>query len=162
MGSARKDSDTRKVVEQLFAPSEIRLLDLLDIKVCPYNYAGTYPPDDAFPTLTEALLQHDHLVFATPVYWYAMSGLLKVFFDRLTDIVTIHKKTGRRLLGKKTFLVAVGAEETLPEGFEAPFQLTSGYLGMAFTGTYYHHTRDKVPASASIFLKNCLYLTSNL
>ncbi|CAN5913586.1 flavodoxin family protein [soil metagenome] len=153
LGSARKNSDNLQLIENLFDPQEIHLLDLLDHQVYPYNYTGTYPPDDAFPALTTELLQHQALVFATPVYWYAMSGLLKTFFDRLTDLVTIQKKTGRKLQGKKTFLLANGAEAVLPDGFEVPFRSTSAYFGMSFIGTLYHRTgkKEQLPPDASHF-----------
>ena len=29
--------------------------------------------------------KYDTLIFATPVYWYSMSGIMKVFFDRKND-----------------------------------------------------------------------------
>lgn len=153
LGSARKNSDTLGLVESLFDPEEIHLLDLLDHQVYPYAYSGSYPPDDSFPALTAELLLHDSLIFATPVYWYAMSGLLKTFFDRLTDLATIQKETGRKLKGKKTYLLAVGAEAVLPEGFEVPFRSTSAYFDMHFTATLYHRTGkiEQLPPGASPF-----------
>ena len=141
LGSARKSSDTRKLIEKLFQDKEIVLLDLLDYEIHPYNYHGKYPETDEFSKLVDLILEHEQLVFATPVYWYAMSGLMKTFFDRLTDIVTIQKPLGRRMAGKETFLLAVGAEEVLPPGFEEPFKLTSAYFRMNFKYTYYARTK---------------------
>ena len=40
--------------------------------------------NDGMNELAEKLLKADVLVFATPVYFYSMSGQLKVFIDRLT------------------------------------------------------------------------------
>ncbi|MEJ8802374.1 flavodoxin family protein [Pontibacter sp. H249] len=137
LGSARKNSDTRKLIDKLFLDKDIALLDLLDYKVNGYKYDGNYPASDEFLKLIEVVLQHEQLVFATPVYWYTMSGLMKTFFDRLTDIVTAHKALGRRMAGKESFLLAVGAEDTLPPGFEEPFKLTSAYFHMHFKYTYY-------------------------
>jgi multimeric flavodoxin WrbA len=137
VGSARKESDTSLLARKLFSPGEADLLDLLDYTLHHYRYDGNYPLDDQFLLLLERIQQHERLVFATPVYWYAMSGLMKVLFDRLTDLVTIRKQFGRSLVGKQTFLLAVGADDTLPTGFEVPFQATSDYLAMEFKGTYY-------------------------
>lgn len=67
------------------------------------------------------MLHDDKIIFATPVYWYSMSGLMKTFFDRLTDLVTIQKSVGRKLKGKETFLFAVGTDDLLPAGFTIPF-----------------------------------------
>jgi multimeric flavodoxin WrbA len=150
LGSARKDSDTRKLVNLLFSGHYLEMIDLLDYKIHPYDYSGNYPENDDFLPVITTLLTHESIVFATPVYWYAMSGGMKIFFDRLTDLMTIEKKTGRKLKGKKTFLVAVGAEEELPEGFTVPFQLTSNYFGMDFISTYYCRTVDLATSTPAI------------
>ena len=53
------------------------------------------------------MVQYEQIIFATPIYWYAMSAQLKTFFDRMTDLLTIHKPLGRQLRkGKKMFLIA--------------------------------------------------------
>lgn len=142
LGSARKNGDTYKLVTSLFAKESANLLDLLDFKIYPYSYSGNYPADDQFLEVLQQLLQHTTLIFATPVYWYAMSGGMKIFFDRLTDGVTINKAMGRNMKGKATFLLAVGSEEMLPVGFEAPFSLTSDYFDMHYKGCYYCSTKN--------------------
>ncbi len=121
----------------LFPKTTIKVLDLLDYHICLYRYSGHYPAADQFLEVMEKILLHKQVVFATPVYWYAMSGLMKIFFDRLTDIVTVQISLGSQLAGKKTFLLAVGSDEELSPGFEKPFELTSDYFGMTYTASYY-------------------------
>jgi multimeric flavodoxin WrbA len=140
LASARKESDTRAFVNRVFAGTDHKLIDLLDWPVAPYNYSNNYPEEDAFLEIAGELLRHQVIVFATPVYWYAMSGLLKIFFDRFTDLVTTKKQIGRQLKGKSTLLLAVGADEELPDGFEIPFKCTSAYLDMAYRGCIYYST----------------------
>jgi NAD(P)H-dependent FMN reductase len=101
IGSARHDSDTKKLAHVLFPAGSVKIVDLLDYIIYPYSYEGLYPADDEFSEVCEIIRQHEKVVFCTPVYWYAMSGLMKIFFDRLTDLVTIQKKTGRSMAGKK-------------------------------------------------------------
>ncbi|WP_299699799.1 NAD(P)H-dependent oxidoreductase [uncultured Pontibacter sp.] len=137
LGSARKSGDTAKLVTSLFRKEDITLIDLLDYNISPYDYDARYAKDDTFMEVVELMMKHQQIVFATPVYWYAMSGLMKNFFDRLTDFVTTEKPIGRSMNGKQTFLVAIGAEETLPLGFEEPFRLTSSYFDMEFIATLY-------------------------
>jgi multimeric flavodoxin WrbA len=78
-----------------------------------------------------------HLIFATPVYWYAMSGLMKVFFDRLTELITTSKPLGRAMKGKCCYLISCGTDAELPPGFDVPFRLTAKYFEMEFVSSHY-------------------------
>jgi multimeric flavodoxin WrbA len=79
LASARKESDTRCFLNRLLAGIDYQLIDLLDFQVFPYDYSNNYPDNDNFSAIAEELLQHEVIVFATPVYWYAMSGRMKTF-----------------------------------------------------------------------------------
>ena len=148
LASARKQSDTRAFVDKVFANIDHRLIDLLDFHISPYDYSDNYPANDEFSKVVDEILEHQVIVFATPVYWYAMSGLMKNLFDRFTDLVTTRKQLGRQLKGKTTFLLAVGADEELPTGFETPFLLTSIYLGLSYQGAIYYSKETSYPAES--------------
>ena len=152
LGSARKESETKKFLNQVLASVDHKSIDLTGLHLSPYNYSGSYPPEDQFTNIVDELLLHDTIIFATPVYWYAMSGLMKTLFDRFTDLVTIKKQQGRQLKGKSTLLLAVGADEQLPEGFEVPFIHTSHYLGMNYRGSIYASAGN--PPPAEIMMQN--------
>jgi multimeric flavodoxin WrbA len=137
LASARKQGDTRKFIEAVFAKTDHEIIDLLDYNISSFNYLNEYPKEDSFLKIIEALLGHKKIVFATPVYWYAMSGLMKTFLDRFTGLVTAQKHIGRQLKGKSIFLLAVGTDKALPDGFEIPFQLTSAYFGMLYQADIY-------------------------
>jgi multimeric flavodoxin WrbA len=156
LASARPVGNTATLVRTVFSATPCVVLDLLAVPLAPYSYAGHYPAGDGLAGLAQHLLRHDTLVLATPVYWYAMSGLLKTFFDRLTDLVTTHKHLGRQLRGKRLFLLATGTDATLPPGFEEPFQLTARYFDMTFGGSLYQSqghplTAPKWAASLAAF-----------
>ncbi|HSI89992.1 MAG TPA: NAD(P)H-dependent oxidoreductase [Adhaeribacter sp.] len=153
LGSARRNSDTEKFVHKVFKEPEYSLVDLLDFEIAPYNYEGSYPETDDFYRIIETILAHRVIVFATPVYWYSMSAIMKNFFDRLTDLVTVKKEYGRKLKGKKVFLIAVGADPALPDGFQVPFQLTAAYLGMDFQANIYHSVKAVDPEEEALQLK---------
>jgi multimeric flavodoxin WrbA len=141
LGSNRKNSNTKKFVSDTYS-SSYHLIDLLDHVISPYNYEGVYPAGDGFNSIIRDILKYDIIVFATPVYWYAMSGLMKTFFDRLTDSVTINKAIGRKLKGKLVRVLVVGADAALPAGFEIPFKCTAQYFDMQFDGCIYRETKD--------------------
>lgn len=158
LASARKESDTFKIVEKFFPAKNILCIDLLDERIAPYNYTHEYPGNDSFYTLIEKCIEFEKIIFATPVYWYSMSGVLKNFFDRLTDIVTVKKEMGRKLAGKSIAFIAVGTDAEIPPGFETPFKSTAEYFDMRFLGFTYCCTNNDSrmelsPEKINAFLK---------
>jgi multimeric flavodoxin WrbA len=137
LGTAREDSNTLNAVKELCPFSAYEIVDLRSLKMAPYSYSSV---EDDFLMVAKKMAAADNIVFATPVYWYAMSGSLKNFFDRLTDLLTIHKPIGKSLKGKRTFLIATGSDVELPEGFEIPFRSTSTYFEMVFEKSFYKVT----------------------
>lgn len=138
LGSARRAGNTGAFAQEVLTGIDYHLINLLDYTVAPYDYQDCYPAQDQFLQIIDQLLAHPVLIFATPVYWYAMSGPLKIFFDRITDITTTRKHLDKQLKGKRVFLLAVGEEKELPLGFEIPFQQTAAYLGMTYETSIYY------------------------
>lgn len=147
LASARPAGHTAALISRVFAPAECVVADLLATPLAPYTYTGRYPPGDAFASLTGLLLAHEAVVLATPVYWYTMSGLLKTFVDRLTDLTTLAKPLGRQLRGKRLFVLATGTDAALPPGFEEPFRRTAQYFDMVFGGSLYYSQKYPLPAA---------------
>ena len=58
-------------------PDNADLVVLAHHHIGGYDYAHTNDGDD-FRIAMEAMLAHDRIVFATPVYWYAMSAPMKI------------------------------------------------------------------------------------
>jgi multimeric flavodoxin WrbA len=143
LGSARKDSHTRTLLRNVFNSLPHELIDLLDYEIAPFDYNAEYPEGDQFQALTDKMVQAKHIVFATPVYWYSMSGILKNFFDRFTDLVSVEKDKGRALKGKNVYLFSVGADAFAPEGFEVPFRETAKYLQMKYHQGVYISSRGE-------------------
>jgi multimeric flavodoxin WrbA len=139
-GSARKQSDTSKYSKLIFENLAYTHIELVDHIIHTYNYGEVYPADDEFLSIATQMLVHDVIVFATPVYWYAMSGRLKTFFDRMTELLHAHKAIGKQMKGKYLYLVAVSASEALPDGFEVPFSETAGYFDMHYGGCIYFNS----------------------
>ena len=143
-GSARPQSDTRAFIDYVFDGVPHHLIDLLDYRIAPYSYTKQDPEGDQFMQVAQQLLQHNIIVFATPVYWYSMSGYMKTLFDRFTDITRIHKELGRQLKDKHLFLLSVGSNEKFPEGFEVPFINTADYFDMHYKGSVYLSTDEPI------------------
>lgn len=141
LGSARSDGETASLIATLvqrFPPDDCQVIDLNSKSVSPFSYSEPAPEDD-FGSIIAAVLRHRSIVFATPVYWYSMSGVLKNFLDRFTDILSARDpaRRGRQLAGRRVWLLAVGNDPTLPSGFEIPFRETSNYFQMRWCGSCY-------------------------
>ncbi|MBO0203518.1 NAD(P)H-dependent oxidoreductase [Vibrio sp. Vb1166] len=136
LGTSKSDGNTRKLVDSFVEQSGAKLFDLSNFNVSFYDYSHENKNDDFLPIIHE-LLSLDHLVFASPVYWYSMSAQLKVFFDRLSDLLTIEKELGRRLKGKSISVLSTGYNLELPDCFVQPFELTAKYMQLEFKGCEY-------------------------
>jgi multimeric flavodoxin WrbA len=153
LGSARRESDTKKFARSVFARKECVFLDLCDYAIEEYKYDGNYSAADQFAEVMSAILSHDIIVFCTPVYWYAMSARMKILFDRFTDCLTIDKEKGRKLRGRKVAMLSVGTDLEIPEGFEIPFSRTADYLGMKYVAGAYFSTAEEFGTKAHITSK---------
>ncbi|OAV43068.1 flavodoxin family protein [Lewinella sp. 4G2] len=143
--SARADGDTFRVVEHLAAKSRATTIDLLDFKIYPFRYDQDYPEDDQFlGVFRYYILGADEITLATPIYWYTMSGLLKNFLDRFSDLLITHKELGRQLRGKELVVVSVGQDKKVPPSFYDPFFRTAEYLGMDFFHNYHAYLEDEM------------------
>lgn len=139
LGTARDESNTLEELKKNSQITNFKLIELHKLNLLPYSYKE--PPKDDFLSVAEKMLRHDRIVFATPVYWYAMSGVLKLFFDRLTDLISTSKNIGRSLAGKQVALFTTGTDPELPDGFEVPFRRTCEYFDMKYQGAIYVCTR---------------------
>ena len=141
-GSARKVGETKKVVSKLTEMTNWELIDLNDFQISYYDYENKNSNDDFLKLMKHIVDNYSVIIFATPVYWYAMSGIMKVFFDRFTDLLTIEKETGRKLRGKSIAVLTNSGGDNLGNAFWIPFEKTADYLGMNFI-TGIHTLNDK-------------------
>lgn len=148
LGSSRRNGNTNTIVQALVQKSGATRIDLLDYNIGRYDYTNQNKDDDFIPLIADIIDGSKTILFATPVYWYSMSGIMKDFVDRLTDCVTIRKDLGRRMQRMRMGLLSCGSEEALLPSFEDPFRETAGYLEMEWIG--HVHTwleEDKLPRS---------------
>ena len=146
LGSARSDGHAARLLDAALAGRPARRFDLGALHVRDYAYGRPSGGDD-FLTVAQAIAESQAVLFVTPVYWYAMSGVLKRFFDRMTDLVTVDKLLGRQFAGRSVWVAACGSYPALPEGFEVPFQETAAYFGMGYGGALYVPVQEGEPLS---------------
>lgn len=136
LGSARSKGNTRKVVDRLMDIHDCDLIDLNDWQFSYYDYEHRNRGDD-FIKIIDRLLSYDILIFASPIYWYSMSAIMKTFFDRISDLLKIRKEKGRQLRGKTMLVLSCNGDDEDYPSFAKPFELSADYLGMQYAG-YFH------------------------
>ena len=132
LGSSRKDGDTKKVVDNLIEISGWDMIDLNDYQFSYFDYEHLNIDDDFIPLMRKVTDEYDVIIFATPVYWYSMSGIMKVFFDRISDLLSIEKDIGRKLRMKSMAVISCSEAIESDSHFWIPFRKSAEYLGMKY------------------------------
>lgn len=149
-GSSRSSGYTKKAVDLAFEGIDHEFIDLSQFSISEFDYEGRNHNDDFLPVIRR-IQPYDHIVFATPIYWYGPSSKLKIFLDRFSDLLKDpFKDLGRSLRGKKIYVVSSNGTAA-SQTFEKQFELISKYMGMKYIGCYNHHSgEDKQQLSDSI------------
>lgn len=142
LGSSRSNGNTSNTIASIAKKQAIDVIDLNNYSFSYYDYESKNLNDDFLPLIKSIIEKYDTLIFATPVYWYNMSGIMKVFFDRFSDLIRVEKETGRKLRGKNMFVISNSHDNQIDDSFYIPFQKSAAYLGMNYTGQL-HVNADK-------------------
>lgn len=106
-GSSRQNGNTEALTHMMIEGIETEQIHLRDHTVHPitdqrHDAEGFQPVNDDYEQLTKRMLEHDTIIFATPLYWYGMSGHMKNFVDRWSQSLrdtSLHFK--EKMKGKK-------------------------------------------------------------
>ena len=153
VGSSRNDGDTANLTKQLIEKSQWDLINLNDYEFSYFDYEHKNRNDDYLNLMRKIVEKYETLIFLTPVYWYSMSGIMKVFFDRFTDLLTVEKELGRKLRGKKMAVMSCSVGENLGENFWLPFSETAKYLGIEYIGNSHAITGEDNELKITEFIK---------
>ncbi|MEW9701197.1 flavodoxin family protein [Paenibacillus sp. SI8] len=140
-GSSRRQGNSDTLANQLVGGAEADQIYLSDYNlqaIDDYRHTerGAYPDDD-YQMLINRILEQDVLVFATPIYWYGMSGVMKTFVDRWSQSLVedrAHFKT--KMSTKTAYVIAVGDDEPQEKGkpLIQQFQYIFDFAGVTFAG----------------------------
>lgn len=161
-GSARSTGNTNKIATFIGKKVDADIIDLKTKNISGFDYDLKNIDDDFIPLMREIVDNYDTIIFATPVYWYSMSGIMKTFFDRIFDCIRVEKQIGLKLKGKRMGLVSCGSGNGLKEGFTMPFVESANYLGMDYLGDV--HTwfeDDTIPVSVQEGLNTFIEIFKN-
>ncbi len=135
-GSSRRHGFTGQLVDEVARQNQLRVIDVGDYNIAPYDYEYRNRDDDFLPLMRD-IAQHQQIILASPVYWYTMSAQLKVFVDRWSDLLEIEKDLGRSLRRKQGLVISTGGDTRPERSFEECFQHTFAFMGMTYGGMLY-------------------------
>lgn len=139
IGSTRENGNTEYLTDVLLEEVNHHRIYLKDIVIKPiedlrHTEEGFQPVDDDYDQIIEAILASDVLVFATPIYWYSMSGLMKNMIDRFSQAIRDQRYPTFRehLKTVETVVIAVGGDEPRVKGLPLiqQFRYTFEFLNM--------------------------------
>lgn len=141
--SSRRNGNTGQWTDCIAKELEIEVVDLGTKNISAYDYEHRNRGDD-FEPLMKRVLEFDQIMFASPVYWYSVSPALKIFLDRISDFLDLPDllDDGRRLRGKRGFVICTSIYDEAPASFVGAFLDTFNYLGMRFGGVAHVNCRD--------------------
>jgi multimeric flavodoxin WrbA len=142
VGSSRKNGNTTKIVDEIANQYTMDVINLSDYEISYYDYESKNRNDDFLPLLKSLIENYNTFIFATPIYWYSMSGIMKVFFDRFSDLIRIEKESGRQLRGKKVAVLSNSHDDEIDFDFYIPFRKSAEYLGMEYLGNQHFNAEQ--------------------
>jgi multimeric flavodoxin WrbA len=142
-GSTRINGNTEQLTEHVIKGLEVEKIFLRDFLIQPiddrrHTEGGFTDVDDDYSELVERMMKHDTFIFATPIYWYSMSGTMKNFIDRWSHTMRDEKFPDfKKQLGtKKAYVVAVGGDNPYLKGLPLiqQFNYIFEFMAMSFGG----------------------------
>lgn len=129
--SARRNGNTGTLIDIVAKMSKMDVINLDQLNISPFDYEHKNKDDDFLP-LMEKILNHQHIVFSSPVYWYSVTPAMKAFLDRISDLLIFPQllEMGHQLRGKTGHIVTTSAHQELSPLFKGAFETTFKYLGM--------------------------------
>ncbi|RAK18422.1 multimeric flavodoxin WrbA [Anoxybacillus vitaminiphilus] len=141
-GSSRENGNTERLTSIMLENISHAHIHLRDYVIKPiidkrHTVEGFSPVDDGYDQIIQSVLEHDILIFATPLYWYGMSGYMKNFIDRWSQSLRDKRFDFKKEMGmKKGFVVICGGDNPDMKGLPLiqQFQYIFNFVGLEYIG----------------------------
>ncbi|WP_010095173.1 flavodoxin family protein [Ornithinibacillus scapharcae] len=146
-GGTRENGNTEVLTETAVEGLNVERIHLKDYTILPiedlrHSVDGFHKVNDDYYSIINQMEKHDIIIFATPIYWYSMSGLMKNFIDRWSQ--TLKESNGdfkKKMATKKAYVIAVGGDEPQIKGLPMiqQFYYIFDFVGVSFEGYILGH-----------------------
>jgi multimeric flavodoxin WrbA len=142
-GGSRRNGNTEILTEQAIKGLEVERIYLRDHFIQPiedlrHTADGFHEINDEYNSIIDRMLQHDILIFSTPIYWFSMSSYMKTFIDRWSQTMRDSKYPDfkDRMIDKKAYVIAVGGDTPKLKGLPLiqQFHYIFSFIGTQFEG----------------------------
>ncbi len=111
-GSTRENGNTESLSKLVVEGLDYKQINLRNHYIKPildqrHDEAGFQPVDDEYDQIIMEVLKAETIIFATPLYWYGMSGIMKNFFDRWSQSLRDSRFQFKEEMSKKKAIVIV-------------------------------------------------------
>jgi multimeric flavodoxin WrbA len=141
-GSSRENGNSEMLADIMVEGLEctktyLRQKNIEPIEDKRHTEEGFQPIDDDYDEIVDQLLHHDILIFATPLYWYGMSGRMKNFFDRWSQSLRDKRFNFKEsIANKKAYVIITGGDHPRFKGLPLiqQFQYIFDFVSLDFVG----------------------------
>jgi len=141
-GSSRENGNSEQLTEVVLKNLTATRFYLRNHHIEPiidkrHTAEGFSPVDDDYHEIITQVMEHDILLFVTPLYWYGMSGHMKNFVDRWSHSLRDQRYDFKGAMkGKKAFAIIVGGDSARVKGLPLvqQFQYIFDFMSMEFCG----------------------------
>ncbi|QKS72940.1 NAD(P)H-dependent oxidoreductase [Paenalkalicoccus suaedae] len=138
LGSTRNASNSTLLAARLTQGVPHTTARLTDYTINPivdqrHDEGGFTPVDDDFKELARHMINHDRIIFATPLYWYGMSGPMKNFVDRWSQYLRDTSMPFKASLAEKeAYVIITGGPHSKSKGLPlvTQFHYICDFVGM--------------------------------
>ncbi|WP_078577748.1 flavodoxin family protein [Salipaludibacillus agaradhaerens] len=141
LGSSRKKGNSEQLAQDVLKDVPHTEVFLHDKTMNPiidkrHTAGGFTRVDDDYEELLQQFLAHDIVIFATPLYWFGMSGQMKTFFDRWSQYLRDERFDLKAKLAEKKAYVIITGNKPDPKVSALPlimqFNAIFQYVDMSF------------------------------
>lgn len=142
-GGTRATGNAETLTERVIQGLPVEKIYLKDYHIKPINderhtQDGFKEVNDDYKAILDRVLDCDILLFATPIYWFSMSGTMKLFIDRWSQTLkdVNYPDFNKVMSAKKAYVIAVGGDNPLLKGLPLiqQFQYIFDFIGISFEG----------------------------
>ncbi len=142
IGSSREQSNSEQLTDIVLQGVPHEKLYIKDLHIEPihdlrHDENGFQVVADDYDQVIQAILTSDVVVFATPIYWYSMSGIMKNMVDRFSQAIRDERypELKEKLKTTQAIVLAVGGDAPHVKGLPMiqQFQYIFDFLNMPFS-----------------------------